>query len=157
MDRICVREEDLLVLRELAKKYDMTVDKFCNTVLETNIGTMRQIRFTEEEHSLIKSISKSLSLTFNAFINLCLREYLENKDEKSLDKQDMLMHLDGKRREKRVNVDFNNIIFAQKLNRMALHYGMKLPSFVRYIVFKYIHENYEVDAEGKVTLKNVKA
>ena len=153
MNRICVREEDLMILREMAKKYDMTVDKFCNTVLQTNVGTTRQIRFSEEENNLIESVAKSNSLTFNAFVNLCLREYLENKDEDSLDKKDMLLHLDGKKREKRKNINFNNIVFTQKLNRMALHYGIKLPSFVRYIIFKYIHENYEIDEAGNVKEK----
>lgn len=156
MKRICIREEDMIVLREIAEKYDMTVDKFCNSVLETNVGTTRQIRFTDEECSLLENIADSHSLTFNAFINMCLREYLANKDETSFDRKDILMKLDKKKREKRKNIDFNNIVFAQKINRLAVYYGIKLPSFVRYIVFKYIQENYDVDESGNVKIKDIK-
>lgn len=139
----------------IAKKYDMTVNTFCNTILETNVGTTRQIRFSEEEYRLINNIADSLSLTFNAFVNVCLRNYLDKKDEDSFDKQDMLLHLDRKKKEKRVNIDFNNIVFAQKINSLAVYYGMPLPSFVRYIIFKYISENYEFDENGSLKIKTL--
>lgn len=156
MGRVCIREEDMIILRSIAEKYDMTVDKFCNSILETNVGTTRQIRFTEEECLLIETIADNHSLTFNAFINMCLREYLANRDETSFDRKDILMKLDKKRRDKRKNIDFNNIVFAQKINRIAVYYGIKLPSFVRYIVFLYIHEHYDVDERGNIKIKDVK-
>lgn len=149
-----IREEDLRTFQNLLEKYNMSVNEFYSYAFGFSLNMVKQVRFSKAEIDLIEKISDSLSLTFNAFVNICLRDYLDEHHD-MLRRKDIIMHLDRKEKRIRVNIDINNVIFAKRINDLAVYYGIPVPSFIRYIVFKYIADNYTLDENGDIMEREV--
>lgn len=139
-----IEENDLALIDRLAEKYGLTRKTFCNEIIKMNIKTYTQVRFTEDEYLLIKKLALETSLTLNAFVNMAVRDIIRNIDSDGADRQDMLDSIDHKKKDRRVNINFNNIVMAERVMNIAGEFGMPFPSFVRYSVLKYIKNNYDV-------------
>lgn len=139
-----IEEKDLAIIDQLAEKYGLTRKTFCNEILKMNTKTYTQVRFTEDEYLFIKKLALEASLTLNAFVNMAVREVIKNIDSNGADRQDMLDSIDHKKKDRRVNINFNNIVMAERVMNIAGEFGMPFPSFVRYSVLKYIKNNYDV-------------
>lgn len=149
-----IREDDMLTFQNILKKYDMTVNEFYSVAFGYSYTTLKQVRFSKSEMQIVGDIADSLSLTFNAFVNICLRDYLDEHND-MIRKKDMLMYLDRRVKRERVNIELNNVIFAKRLNDLAVYYGVPVPSFIRYIVFKYIDDKYTLDETGNIMKRPV--
>ena len=67
-------------------------------------------------------------------------------------KKELLLFLKQNEKNVRVNIDMNNIIFAKRLSDLAVYYGVPLPGMIRFIVFKYIWDNFDIsiDTNGRI-------
>ena len=148
-----MKDEDFLAVQSILKKYNMSYqDFYCYAEgFASSISTVRQVRFSQEEYNLIKRISDHFAISFNSFVNICLRDYLDGHND-IIKKKELLLFLKQNEKKVRVNIDMNNIIFAKRLCDLAVYYGVPLPGMIRFIVFKYIWDNFDIsiDTNGRI-------
>lgn len=128
-----IEREDFLIIRELAKKYNMTVaDLGRSIVRQAERNTGRTIRLTESEYRYITQTAEKNNMTVTRFCALACHAFLE-LDEKGIPIESQK----EANKTKRIEVKFYNNTDEMALMKIATEYSMKISALIRYCAMRF--------------------
>ena len=125
-----IEQSDMRTIKELAKKYNMSVADFGRSIVrvaERNQG--RAVRLSDEEYEHIYEASKRIGCTMTQFCSLACHTFLNTKEKRI----DYISDAAEKtNRTKRIEVRILNAAEDAELMKYATEYSMKISTLIRY-------------------------
>ena len=143
MSRLIGRE-DFQEVRQLAKKYDMSVAEFGRAVArqaERQRGLT--IHLTEDEYNYIKNTAEKNNVTVARFGDLACRAFLKLEKKPALDGWGKY----GENRTKKLAVRIYNGSDETEIAKLAIEHRVKMAALVRYCVLHFDGKNINVEGE----------
>lgn len=132
-----ISREDYTIIRDIAKKYNMTVADFGRSIVrQSERAKGRAIRLSDEEFERIKFIADLHNMTVARFCGCACRAYIE------LDEKTIPIENDTSRRNRRIEARIYNASDEAELIKIANNYSMKISSLIRYCALHFDGNNF---------------
>lgn len=130
-----IERVDYAKIRELAKKYNMSVGEFGRAIVrQSERSTGRAVRLTESEYRYIKETAKQKNLSIARFCSLACHAFLETKN-RSIPIEERMD--DQENRTKRIEARLYNSSDEIELIKISTEYSMKISALIRYCAIRF--------------------
>ena len=125
-----IEREDFKIIRELAKKYNLSVADFGRSIVrQSDRAIGRAIRVTKKESDFIKNTAEKNKMSTARFCALACHVYLADKDNRHLP---MEYRTDTEKRTERIEARIYNGKDEEDLLKIAAEYSIKISALIRY-------------------------
>lgn len=137
-----IERDDFIEIRNLAKKYGMSVADFGRSIARQAEGASwsrgRNVRLTEDEYEYIRSMAEANSMSIRSFCGLACRAFLKLGEDNVPIKYSSER---GNARIKRAEAAFCNSDDEFAMLRIANKYEIPIASLIRYCATKFDGKN----------------
>lgn len=139
-----IERDDFQEIRQLAKKYNMSVAEFGRTIArQTERNRGWTIHLTDEEYNYIKHTAEKNNMTVARFGDLACRAFLKSDKKPVLDACAKY----GENRTKKLAVRIYNSSDETEIAKLAIEYKVKIGALIRYCVLRFDGKNINLEGE----------
>ena len=130
-----ITKEDMNLIEEMAKRYDVSVAQFGKLVSSQMKTTKeRQFRVSLEEDEIIVEKANSKGMTKMKYCEYACSRFLKSKN---IDKSFFMKDWYGKNRIKRIAVQFSDVDMELEMLKVAEKYGIDIGTLLRYCALNF--------------------
>ena len=134
-----IEREDFLTVRELAKKYNMTVADFGRSIVrQADRSAGRAVRLSEVEYNYITEMATKNNMTVTRFCALACHAFIESEN-KAIPIENIVT--EKANRTKRIEARFYNMADEAEMVKTSIEYSMKISALIRYCAMRYDGNN----------------
>jgi len=139
-----ISQEDMLTMRGIATRYDMSLYDFIHAVERQAVGNLsRWVRLTESEYECIIEKVKKNGTTITRWCCLAVRSFIQSNDADITIIFNAERDYEGKRN-KRIRVMPRNKKEDADILRAALLYNISVSSLIRYCALRFDGTNVNI-------------
>ena len=129
-----VSKNDISVIEEISKKYNMTIREFVNILSKSN-SNRKMIRYGNEELEELERRATNLKMCRSEYIMYCIDKALQEKTYMEMDMKMLKIqtYKCNARRDNRINVYFKKGDKLEELEGIAKKFSMQTSTLIREI------------------------